>query len=243
MPIAYIQGRPIKYEVKRHKGNRIFIEVRPDGLLLRLPEGLDKEPEEVIREHEAEILRRLSSFEDLERLAELHAQDLEHRLLLLGRFVDLRITICPKRHVRIDPGGVEVMAPSEEEAYGLLREHLKAMLKERASSLVEEFSAKLGVKPRGLRVVVRKRAWASLTGGNIITMALKTLALPPEYIRYVVAHEVAHLVRRSHDRVARALTKALVGLDIRPEELAKYEFLIRKCAAWEEILKTRESSP
>jgi len=240
MPIAYIRGRPIKYEVKRHRGNRIFIEVRPDGLLLRLPEGLDKEPEEVIRELEAEILRRLSSFEDLERLAELHAKDLEHRLLLLGRFVDLRMTICPKRQVRVGHNGVEVMAPSEEEAYGLLRERLKAMLKERASSLIEEFSAKLGVKPRGLRVMVRKRAWASLTGKNIITIALKTLALPPEHIRYVVAHEVAHLVRRSHDRIARALTKALVGLDIRPEELAKYEFLIRRCVAWEEILRTRK---
>ena len=89
-------------------------------------------------------------------------------------------------------------------------------------------------------MVVRKRAWASLTGGNTITMALKTLALPPEYIRYVVAHEMAHLVRRSHDRIARALTKALVGLDIRPEELAKYEFLISRCAAWEEILRTRK---
>ena len=236
MPITYIQGRPIKYEVKRHRGNRIFIEVRPDGLLLRLPEGLDKEPEEVIREHEAEILRRLSFFEDLERLAELHARDLERRLLLLGRFVDLRITVCPKRHVRIGRGGVEVMAPSEEEAYGLLREHLKAMLRERASSLIEEFSARVGVRPRGLRVVARKRAWASLTGKNTITVALKTLALPPEYIRYVVAHEVAHLVRRSHDRVARALMKALVGLDIRPEELAKYEFLIGRCAAWRKIL-------
>ena len=76
-----------------------------------------------------------------------------------------------------------------------------------------------------------------MTGESMsLTEFQKTLALPPEYIRYVVAHEVAHLVRRSHDRVAMALMKALVGLDIRPEELAKYEFLIGRCVAWRKIL-------
>jgi len=236
MPIALIQGKPVKYEIKRYRGSRIFIEVRPDGLFLKLPESLDKRPEEVIKEHEAEISRRLSLFASLECLAERHAHDLKHRLLLLGKFVDLKVALCPRGEVKIGQNSVEVMAPSKGEAHRLLRERLKAMLRNMASKLINEFSVKLGVKPKGLRIVARKRAWASLTSKGIITIALKALALPPEHLRYVVAHEVAHLVRRSHDRVARTLVRALVGSEVGPEDLTRYEFLVSRCALWRKII-------
>ena len=238
MPVTFICGRPIKYEVKKHRGNMIFIEVKPSGILLKLPESLNKRPEEVIKEHEAEISEKLLLFESLERLAERHAYDLRHRLLLLGEFVDLNVVLCPKREVKIGQDGIEVMAPSKKEAYSFLREAFKTMLRKIVSELIDKFSAKLGIKPEGLRIVTHKKAWASLTDKNIITIALKSLALPPEYLKYVVAHEITHLVRRSHDKVAKILVRTLAGSEVSLEDLTKYEFLVSKCVAWRKIIMT-----
>lgn len=87
---------------------------------------------------------------------------------------------------------------------------LQAKLEVDASALVRRFARQTGVEPR--RIVVRplKGFWGSCSKTGIISLDSGLIRLPQHLIDYVVAHEVAHLVDRTHSRRFWALLDRLV---------------------------------
>jgi predicted metal-dependent hydrolase len=92
---------------------------------------------------------------------------------------------------------------------------IAAFLKSRAlevmSSEVGEFSSKAGVVARSVSVGDAGSRWGSCSSQNRIRLSWRLILAPPAARRYVVAHEVAHLVHLNHGPEFKALEARLYG--------------------------------
>ena len=98
---------------------------------------------------------------------------------------------------------IEVRAPTAwREMPGRLRNLLVAELREearyRAEQLLGEEIARLGHRPSALRIGDQKTVWGSCASDGTLSLNWRLVMAPPEVFRYVVVHELCHLVHRNH---------------------------------------------
>lgn len=95
---------------------------------------------------------------------------------------------------------------------------VETFLKNRAlqtmSAEVAEFAAAANVTPRSVTVGDAGSRWGSCTSEGRIRLSWRLILAPPAVRRYVVAHEVAHLVHLNHGPEFKALEARLFGLGI-----------------------------
>ena len=115
----------------------------------------------------------------------------------------------PRAPVLID-GELQCGGPE----HGLAR-RIDAFLKQRArdtmSSDIAGFAAAAGTIPRSVAVGDAATRWGSCSSEGRIRMSWRLILAPPEVRRYVVAHEVAHLVHLNHGPEFKALEARLFG--------------------------------
>lgn len=85
-----------------------------------------------------------------------------------------------------------IPTPSASEAQ--LREQARRVARE----LIATESARMGVKTTGLRIADQKTLWGSCGRNGLISLSWRLVLAPPEVFRYVVIHELAHLVHHHH---------------------------------------------
>lgn len=92
---------------------------------------------------------------------------------------------------------------------------IELFLKRRAldtmSQEVAEFAAAAGVKASSVTIGDAASRWGSCSSQGKIRFSWRLILAPPEVRRYVVAHEVAHLVHLDHGAEFRALEARLYG--------------------------------
>ena len=76
---------------------------------------------------------------------------------------------------------------------------------------VAEFAAAAGVSVRSVSVGDAGTRWGSCSSEGRIRLSWRLILAPPEVRRYVVAHEVAHLVHLNHGPEFKALEAELFG--------------------------------
>jgi predicted metal-dependent hydrolase len=76
---------------------------------------------------------------------------------------------------------------------------------------VAEFAATAGVVARHVSVGDAGSRWGSCSSQGRIRLSWRLILAPPDVRRYVVAHEVAHLVHLDHGREFKALEARLFG--------------------------------
>lgn len=69
---------------------------------------------------------------------------------------------------------------------------------ERLPELAAEYTQRLGVSAAGVRLLDLSNRWASCSEKGVLNFHWKIMQLPQRLIRYVVAHEVAHLAEKHH---------------------------------------------
>jgi predicted metal-dependent hydrolase len=74
--------------------------------------------------------------------------------------------------------------------------------------LVEEWSSRLRVKPRIVRVQSMSRKWGSCSTGGVVTLASDLTQKPKRFQEYVVAHELLHLRLKNHSKLFQATLSA-----------------------------------
>jgi len=75
----------------------------------------------------------------------------------------------------------------------------------------DEFAAAANVSLRGVSVGDAGTRWGSCSSAGRIRLSWRLILAPPEARRYVVAHEVAHLVHLNHGPEFKALEAKLFG--------------------------------
>jgi predicted metal-dependent hydrolase len=88
---------------------------------------------------------------------------------------------------------------------------LKRRALEVMSAEVAEFARAAGRTARGVGVGDAGTRWGSCSSDGRIRLGWRLILAPPEVRRYVVAHEVAHLVHLNHGPEFKALEARLLG--------------------------------
>jgi len=97
---------------------------------------------------------------------------------------------------------------------GLAR-RVETFLKRRAVDLLSletaEFASAVGVTPRSVSIGDADSRWGSCSASGRIRYSWRLVLAPPPARRFVVAHEVAHLVHLNHGKEFKALERRLYG--------------------------------
>lgn len=89
---------------------------------------------------------------------------------------------------------------SPDELKNWLRSTYKAKAKARLKVLVQEVSMQMGLQPTGLSFRSQRTRWGSCSPEGKISLNWKLIVAPPEVMRYVVVHELAHLKHPNHSK-------------------------------------------
>jgi predicted metal-dependent hydrolase len=73
-----------------------------------------------------------------------------------------------------------------------------------------EWSVKLRVNPRVVRVQAMRRKWGSCSSKGTVTLALDLVDREPRFQDYVIVHELLHLRVPNHGRLFKVLMTAYV---------------------------------
>lgn len=114
------------------------------------------------------------------------------------------------RSPRLASGQLRCGGPAEN-----FSRRIETFLKRRAldvmSREVAEFAAAAGVSPKSVAVGNAGTRWGSCSSQGRIRLSWRLILAPPQVRRYVVAHEVAHLVHLNHGPQFKALEARLFG--------------------------------
>jgi hypothetical protein len=105
-------------------------------------------------------------------------------------------------------GGPQEGVPRRIELF-LKRRALETMSRE-----VKEYAAAAGVTAASVSVGDAGSRWGSCSSQGRIRLSWRLILAPPEVRRYVVAHEVAHLVHMDHSARFKALEARLYGVGL-----------------------------
>jgi predicted metal-dependent hydrolase len=94
---------------------------------------------------------------------------------------------------------------------GRIGRYLKQLALEAMSADVAYYAERAGVTPRAVSIGDAASRWGSCTSDRRIRLNWRLILAPPEVRRYVVAHEVAHLVHLNHSSEFKALEAELFG--------------------------------
>jgi predicted metal-dependent hydrolase len=116
---------------------------------------------------------------------------------ILGEDYEVRRDVCltidhSRRLIRMNPGDA-----------GHRKRLLRAMrliLLQEIEPMIEEYAKKLGVEVKRVSIKNMRGRWGSCAGDGNLNFSLWLVCLPRELIRYVVFHEVAHIIEKNHGR-------------------------------------------
>ncbi|AXQ31206.1 M48 family peptidase [Solimonas sp. K1W22B-7] len=160
-----------------------------------------------LREREGWVREKLAELRQVQaqrQVPELR-WDGQGELLFHGRRLPLRLVPASglRPQLRFEPESVSLFAAPQ---LGLQPRHLELILRrgllqrarQEAKQLLEDEGRRLGVQAAGLRVNDPRTQWGSCNPGGLICLSWRLLMAPPEVFRYVVVHELCHLVHRNH---------------------------------------------
>jgi len=105
-------------------------------------------------------------------------------------------------------------------------------------SFVRRFSKQLGVQLNRIYFKKMKTKWASCSSKKSITINTLLKHLPANLLKYVIFHEVAHLIERKHSmKFWNIIEKRFRDVSIKEKELMIYWFLLQDKFLKKYILK------
>jgi predicted metal-dependent hydrolase len=76
--------------------------------------------------------------------------------------------------------------------------------RDRARTIVAELVStqadRMGLSIRGIRITGAQRRWGSCSSSGNLNFSYRIVMAPEEVIRYVVVHELSHLVEQNHSQ-------------------------------------------
>lgn len=221
----------ISFELEYAERKTLGVSVHPDlRITVTAPEGA------TVEEVKARVTKRggwiLEQQRDFERyLPQLpprkYVNGETHRYL--GRQYRLKVMVDERDLVRRTRHFIHVHSKTGNP--GDVRDLLHAWYRARAEHVFAERLARcyplvehLGLPFPELAIRVLKSRWGHCKG-NVITLNVKLVQVPKEYIDYVLYHELCHLAEPNHNtRFYELLTRVLPDWEARKEALDGFEF-------------------
>lgn len=206
--LALPDGRAVEYEIRpsaKARALRLKLSAR-DGLVVIAPEGLDRRRLQELVTGKAEwIAGRLSEFDAVRHLLNVEPatrpQAFDLPALAESWRVEYKATRGRTVGARIDrPGRIVVTGTVDDVAacHAALRRWLARHATAALSPWLENLAEQTGLRYADLAIKNQRTRWGSCSTNGRISLNCKLLFLPRELVRYVLVHELCHLLEPNH---------------------------------------------
>ena len=111
----------------------------------------------------------------------------------------------------------------------LLQERTDDELKELIHIYIKYFGEKIKISPKKIYFRKMKSKWGSCTSKKNLTFNTQMRYLPDDLIKYVVLHEITHIIERKHNRrFWKIISKWFSDYEIKEKDLFIYWFLTQQ---------------
>jgi hypothetical protein len=193
-----LDGQAVAYQLRRSRRRTIGLSIDQRGLRVGAPlRARLGDIEALISQHGQWVLDKLAIWR--ERPAPTRAQVADGDVIFaFGTPLTAAIRHSLRAAWHIDGGmlhlAVPVAAHPEAVLHAALREHARAVLRERLAL----HAPRLGVAVPPLRLSSARTRWGSCNQRGGISLNWRLVFMPLAVVDYVVAHELAHLKEMNH---------------------------------------------
>lgn len=232
----------ITYTIIRSKKRRtVSVVVRPDGTVrLMVPVFLpERRIEEIIQEKKQWIQSKLDYFKNTDFPHVTHRSYTDGELFpYLGRHYPLRIApsqdAC-KGQVKLKGGRLNLYLAIGSTELSQKKELVEGWYKDRAADYLQrktiEIGRELGMVPTQVIVKGYKSRWGACDSKGRIFLNWKIILAPPEVIRYVIIHELCHLLQPDHSsRYWRLVGNVMPDYGLHREWLRRHNVELDLCS-------------
>ena len=177
-----------------------------DGLVeVRAPFKIEqKEIDSFVLQKMSWINKKLSLQKSIKKLIRKKFKN-EENFQFLGKDLKLKITISENKKSYIDDKFIYLVLNNNKENFKeKIKEKLETLFRETAKDVFKNKTLneakKIKVTPKKIIVRSYKRRWGSCSHKKDISYNWKLIMAPEKIIRYVVIHELCHLVHFNHSR-------------------------------------------
>jgi len=201
-------GRAIDYEIRfstRARSARLRVGAR-EGLVVVAPAGLRREKVQQLVSGKADwIAARLAEFDTVRHLIHppvgARPQAFDLPALAESWRVEYREMRGPTVGAKTDqPGRIVVYGAvgDVEACHAALRRWLARHATTTLPPWLERVAAQCGHTPTDISIKNQRTRWGSCARSGRISLNCKLLFLPRELVRYVMVHEICHLLEANH---------------------------------------------
>ncbi|HUW65116.1 MAG TPA: SprT family zinc-dependent metalloprotease [Spirochaetia bacterium] len=186
-----------------------------DGLVITVPKGLDDgRITEMVGKKSNWIMRKLQEVSEVRNLvaarASLRPESFDLPALAESWRVAYRDTGRNSVTARTEqPGRIVVTGgvSDPELCQGVLRRWLALRAKEAMGARLDLLAKETGIRFQKFIIRSQRTRWGSCSTAGVISLNCALLFLPPEFVRYVMIHELCHMREPNHSPRFWALVK------------------------------------
>ncbi|PCJ08459.1 MAG: zinc metalloprotease [Rhodobacteraceae bacterium] len=119
-----------------------------------------------------------------------------------------RIVAAKGKRVLLQDG--EIAVPGEQLGR-ILQRYLRELARDRLAAASDHYAAALGRSYARITLRDTRSRWGSCSSDGALMYSWRLILAPPEVLRYVAAHEVAHLAEMNHSAAFWAQVERLYG--------------------------------
>lgn len=199
MSSVIVDGLPFEMRGSdRRKTLEIAVD-RDGGLLLYVPDGHKSSVvSDFVRRKRLWIFTKLAEKNALRRPAPAKEYVSGEGFLYLGRSFRLLLVSKQMVPVKLEEGRFKMLRSAANEGRSLMVRWYSARAQDWLAKRVVRAASRMGVVPTGVAVRDLGYRWGSCGKGGRLYFHWKCITLPPQYIDYVITHELAHLTEPRH---------------------------------------------
>lgn len=190
------------YKLIRQKRKTIGIYIQNDlSVLVKAPYYMKQEAiDEFVSKNQEWIVKTISDKRTLAKQKDWLAR---REILYLGNTlkVEIKEMSMVKPTVEVSETTFTIITPNKDDNF-LIKKQVETYIKEQALQLFTKFTKEycdlLGCQYEKITLRKQKTRWGSCSTKGTLSFNIRLMGAPIEVIRYVVLHEVVHLIHFNH---------------------------------------------
>lgn len=180
-------------EIQRSRRKTLQIQIKNDGgILVKSPMFTHKLTIDLFLEQNSGWIKRKQ--QEIRKLQDGFAVIPGRELPYKGERFRLELSDCKKIHIE----GDKLLVPKDKQLHESLIKWYRENARKHITQLVDEYTNKLGITYNKIYIKSQKSRWGSCSGKRNLNFNWRIVLFSEDFIRYLVIHEVMHLIEMNH---------------------------------------------